>query len=118
MAWWEVLSGPLQVALLEALIGDASAKGDRPIKKAVDAIRSKLGGGKAAKAVEMPEVSSRTTKTSKKGTKKKKKAAASARPPKKSKSKPAKKKAPSAAKSKVATKRKSKRAAKPAKKKR
>ena len=118
VAWWEVLSGPSLVVSPEALIGDASAKGKKPIKKAVAAIRSKLGGGKVAKAVEVPEVSSRTTKTSKKGAARKKKVAASARPPKKSKSKPAKKKATSAAKKKVASKRKSKRTAKRAKKKR
>ena len=101
-----VVGGPVGAVaggVAGALIGDASAKGNRPIKKAVEAIRSKLGGGKPTKAVEVPKASSRTTKTSKKGTARKKKVAASARPPKKSKSKPAKKKAASAAKSKVAS---------------
>jgi hypothetical protein len=110
-----MVAGPLGAiagGVTGAMIGDESAKGKRPIKRAVEAIRTEIREGGVKDALK--SVTERVTARLKSLRTGRKKAAApkAASKSKKAKSKPAKKKTKSAKKSKAATARKKKRAKK------
>src|SRR3954452_21165208 len=103
--------GAIAAGLPGAMVGDASAKGKKTVKKAVDTIRSEIREGNFTDTVK--SVAQRVTKKIKSlgrgkkkktaATKKKSSAASAASATKKSKSKPAKKKAKSATKKAAST---------------
>src|SRR4051812_20647256 len=102
--------GAIAGGLTGAMVGDASAKGKKPMARAVDAIGSEIREGNIAgrlKAVGQRVTSKiksmRRGKKTKTTTKKKKSAGAPAAATKKSKSKPAKKKAKAANKKAAST---------------
>jgi hypothetical protein len=116
-----IVAGPVGAVaggVAGALVGDSSAKGKQPIKKAMERIRSVgVRGAKAIKGARDRNKASRAAKSPTKRPSTEIAASKSAQPKQKRKAKPATKKVPNLAKSKVASKPKSKGTPKRAKKK-